>query len=104
MTKDTLPPVDGATHAARVKELLEYNNTEVERRRAAEGLIRKVKAALGFVPPEKVDGMRISYDAYENLGGDIIDIEAGQCDATDLRTLKRVEKQLSDAREFLGGT
>lgn len=47
------PAVDAPDpiHAARVKELIEANNREVDRRRAAEAEVRRLRSFLSVVQP-----------------------------------------------------
>lgn len=77
-------------------------SAEQERDRLREEQDR-VRKALGFVPSIEEDDVMVSDDAYENIGGAIIDIAAGDISQADINTLKRVERQLYDASEVLGG-
>jgi len=64
----------------------------------AEGKLAELRAIFDTTKRVKIEGHTISESshAYYNLEGAIIDIEReGRCDATSLRTLKRVGLQLA---------
>jgi hypothetical protein len=66
-------------------------------------LAARIKAILD--PPareEDLDGklVKVSGDAYYNLEGVIQDIRHGKADAVCIRTLERVQKQISEVIEL----
>lgn len=61
------------------------------------------KKVLGVLDPpcrKLKDGTLVSSEAYYNLEGAILDLQRKGADAVCIRTLKRVQKQISDVMKI----
>lgn len=79
------------------------NTATIKSEVAALKRIERTKRALGIgVERTSRDGTVVSLDACYNLMGALHDIaDTGRVDKVTIRTLRRVEKQLSDAKKVL---
>lgn len=79
----------------------------MERAKCAEAEVERLRKALNIIFPAPVklqDRSEVDSSADENLEAAIIDFEGGNADNVTLETLRRILKQLIDARNTMTET